>query len=77
MGYCRNKVNYEIKKAKTNYYKDCVNDNKSNPKKIWSVLKELGSSNKCITKITNIHVALKIRDKMCFDIIKTRGSNLF
>ena len=47
------------------YFKESVADNKDKPKKLWGLLKDLGSSNKCKTKITNI--GLKIKDTICFD----------
>ena len=60
----RNKVNYKIKDAKANYYKANVMENKNNPKKLWSFLKELGANKKCLTKVTNF--GLMIKDKITF-----------
>ena len=45
--------------------KESVADNKHKPKKLWGLLRDLGSSNKCKTKITNI--GLKIKETICFD----------
>ena len=61
----RNKVNYKIKDAKVNYYKVNVMENKNNPKKLWSFLKDLGSNKKCLTKVTNI--GLMIQDQISFN----------
>ena len=47
------------------YFKESVADNKNKPKKLWGLLKDLVSSNKCKTKITNI--GLKIKDTIYFD----------
>ena len=40
-------------------------ENKNNPKKLWSFLKELGANKKCLTKVTNI--GLMIKDMITFD----------
>ena len=40
-------------------------ENKNNPKKLWSFLKELGANKKCVTTVTN--VGLMIKDKITFD----------
>ena len=61
----RNQVDYTTKCAKSMYFKESVADNKHKPKKLWGLLKDLGSSNKCKTKITNI--GLKIKETICFD----------
>ena len=37
----RNKVNSSIRRAKENYYKSQLNENQSNPKGIWKILKKL------------------------------------
>ena len=47
------------------YFKESVADNKHKPKTLWGLLKDLGSSNKCKTKITNI--GLKFKETICFD----------
>ena len=39
------------------YFKESVADNKHKPKKIWGLLKDIGSINKC--KITNIGLKIK------------------
>ena len=46
----RNKVQYEIKKSKSIYYKQKVEENIKNPKKLWGFLKDLGAGEKCSTK---------------------------
>ena len=46
----RNKVQYEIKKAKTQYYKE-IEDNLNNPKNLWNILKDMGAGKKRIYKV--------------------------
>ena len=46
----RNKALNTIKVAKQNYYKNKINEESSQPKKLWATLKELGSSKKLKTK---------------------------
>ena len=43
--FLRNKVQREVRKAKSNYLKDRVEENKNNPKKLWKQSKMLGYSN--------------------------------
>ena len=59
------------------YFQESVADNKHKPKKLWGLLKDLGSSNKCKTKITNI--GLKIKETICFDklLVATHFNNFF
>ncbi|MGL1888436.1 MAG: reverse transcriptase family protein [Reichenbachiella sp.] len=75
--YYRNQVNYVNKKAKAMYFKNNVNDNLNKPKKLWSVLKELGTSKSCKTKILNI--GLKINQTICFDklMVATKFNQFF
>ena len=44
--FLRNKVQREVRKAKSNYLKDRLEENKNNPKKIWKQFKMLVYSNK-------------------------------
>ena len=39
---------------KSQYYINVVNENKNGPKKLWHILKEVGSSTKCKTKERSI-----------------------
>ena len=73
----RNKVDHKTKYSKSMYFKESVADNKDKPKKLRGLLKDLGSSNKCKTKITNI--GLKIKDTICFDklAVATHFNNFF
>ena len=75
----RNKVDYKTKYSKSMYmyFKKSGADNKDEQKKIWGILKHLGSSNKCKTKITNI--GLKIKNTICFDklAVATHFNNFF
>ena len=73
----RNQVDYTTKSAKSMYFKESVADNKHKPKKLWGLLKDLGSRNKCKTKVTNI--GLKIKETICFDklMVATHFNNFF
>ena len=46
-----------------------VNENKNRPKKLWQILKEVGSSTKCKTKESSIY-CLDIGNELCFDKVK-------
>ena len=59
----RNQVQREIKKAKSNFFKDKIEENKNNPKKLWNQFKSLGYSNK--SKV-NSKVVLNIDNTICF-----------
>ena len=48
--YHRNQVRNKEEKYKSQYYINVVNENKNRPKKLWQILKEVGSSTKCKTK---------------------------
>ncbi|XP_053383843.1 neuronal acetylcholine receptor subunit alpha-6-like [Mercenaria mercenaria] len=53
----RNKVQQIIKYAKKSYYRDVINNNERNPKKLWNHLKELSgfrSHHSCETALTSI-----------------------
>ena len=63
--YFRNKVQFEVKNAKANFYANKIEENKDQPKKIWQVLKKLGASAK--TKNGPANICLKINDEMTFD----------
>ena len=58
----RNKVQREIKKAKSNYLKDRIEENKNNPKKLWKQFKSLGFSSK--SKV-NSKIVLNINNDIC------------
>ena len=59
----RNKVQREIKKAKSNFFKDKIEENKNNPKKLWKQFKSLGYSSK---SKTNSKTVLNIDNNICF-----------
>ena len=61
----RNKCQVVIKKAKSSYYKDKLEENKNNSKELWSTLKELGTSKTLKTKSSNI--GLTVGDTISFD----------
>ena len=60
----RNKIQRDCRKAKEEFIVKKIEDNKSNPKKIWEQIKELGYETK--TK-TEENMALNINGKTCFD----------
>ena len=60
----RNKVQREIRKAKTNFFKDKIEENKDNPKKLWKQFKSLGYSSKCTS---NSKIILDINNDPCFE----------
>ena len=66
--YHRNQVKYQKEKDKSQYYINVVNENKNRPKKLWQLLKEVGSSTKCKTKESSI--SLDIGNELCFDKVK-------
>ena len=60
--FLRNKVQREVKKAKSNYLKDKIEDNKDNPKELWKQFKSLGYSNKSKDKSK---VTIKVDNEIC------------
>ena len=69
--YCslRNNTQRLIKKAKQNYFQSKIEEDKTNSKKLWSTLKDLGTSKKLKTSAGNI--GLNISGVLDFD-----GSNV-
>ncbi|XP_071959528.1 uncharacterized protein [Antedon mediterranea] len=63
--YCasRNKAQRLIKKAKSNYFLNKIDENKDNPKKLWKTLKQLGYEKKCKT---NTKIVLDENGKQTF-----------
>lgn len=64
--YCslRNKIQRKVKIAKTDYIQNKIEENRNNPKKLWSQLKELGYSNKSKYSPNSV---LKVDNYYCFD----------
>ena len=64
--YCkvRNKIQRDIRHAKSNYFTNCIDENKNNSKKLWQTLKELGYSSK-VKGAANI--VLNIKGNLCHD----------
>ena len=60
----RNKVQREIRKAKANFFKDKIEENKDNPKNLWKQFKSLGYSSKSTNKSK---IILDIENNLCFD----------
>ena len=60
----RNKVQREIRMAKTNFFKDKIEENKDNPKNLWKQFKNLGYSSKSTGKSK---IILDIDDTLSFD----------
>ena len=60
----RNKVQHEIRKAKNNFFKDKIEENKDNPKNLWKQFKSLGYSSKSSSKFK---VILDIDNNLCFN----------
>ena len=76
--YCelRNLVQNTVKVAKSEYFSHQIVANKNNPKKLWSVLKNLGSSNK---SKNNSNIVLNINDELCHDskLVANHINNFF
>ena len=70
----RNKVQYEISKAKTHYYKDKVEDNKNDPKKLWRILNDLGTGKGKGNTSNSSRIGLNIEGEICFDKSKVAES---
>ena len=64
----RNQVTHKIKKAKAQFIKTSIVENKGNPTQLWRVLQDLGCSKKCKTKETSI--GINIDNSICFDKVK-------
>ena len=52
---------------KTNYFSTQLEENQKNPKKLWQILKSVGT---CKNKISSNNISLKIKDEICFDKLK-------
>lgn len=63
--YLRNQVRYSTEKAKSQFYVDSIAENAHQPKKLWKVLGELGSTGKTTLKCVNI--GLVINGLLCYD----------
>ena len=70
----RNKVQYDINKAKTHYYKDKVEDNKNDPKKLWRILNDLGTGKGKGNTSNSSRIGLNIEGEICFDKSKVAES---
>ena len=52
----RNKVNYAVKCAKSNYYRKKLNDNLGDPKNTWKVLNDLMGKKSAVTEISELAI---------------------
>ena len=50
----RNKVNYAVKCAKSNYYRQKLHDNLGDPKNTWKVLNDLMGKKSAVTEISEL-----------------------
>ena len=67
----RNKVQSMKTKAKSEYYNQKVEENKGHPKKLWQILKSLGTSSKTKNGAKSIGLLINmINDSICFDKAK-------
>ena len=62
----RNKVQREIRIAKTNHFKDKIEENKGNTKELWRQLKSIGYSSK---SKNNCKIVLDINNESCSEPI--------
>ena len=71
--YCmlRNKIQRNVRRAKSEYYLNKIEENKNNHKKLWQHLKDLGYSSK-IKESKNI--VLDIGGAICYDPLKIANS---
>ena len=70
----RNQVTHKFKRAKAQFIKTSIVENKGNPTQLWRILQDLGCSKKCKTKETNI--GLNIDNSICFDNLGKNGNTL-
>ena len=59
----RNKVQREVKSARSNYFSDKIEENKNYPKKLWKQLKDLGYK----SKTEEASIVLNINNELCHD----------
>lgn len=68
----RNKVQELVKKAKSNYVSDKIEEDRNNPKNLWTHLKNLGHSNK---NKGNSQIILEVDNEICYDSL-TVGNHI-
>jgi hypothetical protein len=59
----RNKVQREVKSARSNYFSDKIEENKNDKKKLWKQLKDLGYK----SKTEEASIVLNINNELCHD----------
>jgi hypothetical protein len=70
--YCKARyiVQREIQRAKSEYFKDKIEENKKNPKKLWQCIKDLGLQN----KKGEAKLCLKLENGICHNPLKIADS---
>ena len=61
----RNQVSYKVQQAKSDFFSESITANAKQPKKLWKVLNDMGSTAK--SKSKSGKAGIFIEDKMCFD----------
>ena len=61
--FIRNKVQREVRLAKSNYFSDKIEENKNDPKKLWKQLKDLGYKG----KPQEANIVMNIDNELCHD----------
>ena len=59
----RNKVTFEIRKAKRKYFTDKFSNVNSDPRQTWKILKSVISGNKCDSSIGDMNESCKVADE--------------
>ena len=59
----RNKVQREVKSARSNYVSDKIEENKNDPKELWKQLKDMGYK----SKTEEASIVLNINNELCHD----------
>ena len=62
--YLRNKVQREVKSAKSSYFTNKIEENRNEPKKLWEQLKNLGYKDKA----QDTKIVLNIYNQLCHDL---------
>ena len=63
----RNQVRNKNDVAKSEYIVNKVEESKTQPRKLWQTIKNLGTSSKLKSSSRNLGLGLKIDNEICFD----------